>query len=253
MRTYSVDQLTLRHFPTRAALASAAAELVAGWIRAACVERGEARVIFACAPSQTEFLTALAEQQIDWARVIVFHMDEYVGLDEQHAQSFRRYLREHLLRLIPAPASVHLIEGDKSAEDACARYAGLLAAKPIDIVCMGIGENGHIAFNDPPVADFDDPLLVKLVELDRDCRQQQVNDGCFPSIDAVPTHALTLTVPALFGARCISCVTPGERKARAVRQTVLGPIGQDCPATILRRHPHAILHIDDASAALLSE
>ena len=252
MDSLSVDSLQVHSFPNRAALAAAAAELVEGWLGEACAERGEARVIFACAPSQTEFLAALRQRAIDWTRVIVFHMDEYAGLDDQHPQSFRRYLREHLLDHIGAPRATHMSAGDAEPMTECRRYARLLAERPIDVVCMGIGENGHIAFNDPPVADFNDPHLVKIVELDRACRQQQVNDGCFQTFDAVPTRALTLTVPALLRARAISCVVPGERKARAVRATLLGLITPACPASILRTHPRAVLHLDEAAASLLS-
>jgi glucosamine-6-phosphate deaminase len=178
-------------------------------------------------------------------------MDEYVGLRAERPQSFRHYLHTHLLEHIDEPQAVHLIQAEKDPVHECARYSKLLAEKPIDLVCMGIGENGHLAFNDPPVADFHDPQLVKIVELDESCRQQQVNDGCFPSIDAVPAHAITLTVPALVGARQVCCCTPGERKAKAVRDTLLGPITRECPASILREHAHAILHLDTASASLL--
>jgi glucosamine-6-phosphate deaminase len=253
MASFSIDSLQVRQFPDRAAAAAAAAELAAAWIGEACAERGEARVVFACAPSQTEFLAALRQRAIEWTRLIVFHMDEYAGLDDQHPQSFRRYLREHLLDHVSPPKEVHLIAGDAEPVSECRRYAALLAEKQIDVVCMGIGENGHIAFNDPPVANFHDPNLVKVVELDRACRQQQVNDGCFATFDAVPARALTLTIPALLGARAISCVVPGERKARAVRATLLGAISPACPASILRTHPRAILHLDEAAASLLSK
>jgi glucosamine-6-phosphate deaminase len=219
MSPLAIDSLQVRQFPTRTPLAAAAADLVAGWIRNACTERGEARAVFACAPSQTEFLAALCERKIDWARVVVFHMDEYVGLAAEHPQSFRRYLREHLIARISPPKAVHLIAGDAEPSSECRRYARLLDEARIDIVCMGIGENGHIAFNDPPVADFHDPELVKVVELDRACRQQQVNDGCFATFETVPTHAVTLTIPALL-ARVRSpawCPAIG-RRARSARR-----------------------------------
>lgn len=251
MKSFSIDSLEVRQFTDRGTTAAAAAELTAGWIRDACAERGAARVVFACAPSQTEFLAALRQRAIEWTRVTVFHMDEYAGLDDQHPQSFRRYLREHLLDHISAPRAVHLIAGNAEPANECRRYAALLAAKQIDVVCMGIGENGHIAFNDPPVADFHEPHLIKVVGLDDACRRQQVNDGCFATFDAVPTHALTLTIPALLGARAISCVVPGERKAPAIRATLLGVISSACPASILRTHPRAVLHLDEAAASLL--
>ena len=234
-------------------MGAAAAVLVAESIRAACDARGEARVIFACAPSQDEFLNALVEEEIDWARVVVFHMDEYAGLTADHPRSFRRYLREHLVERIPAPRAVHWIQAENDPAAEGARYAELLSEKPLDLTCMGIGENGHLAFNDPPVADFKDPLLVKKVQLDDLCKRQQVNDGCFPTVDAVPPFALTLTIPALIGARRISCVVPGGRKAAAVWDALLGPVSASCPASILRSHPNAVLHLDSDSASLLSQ
>jgi glucosamine-6-phosphate deaminase len=251
MITSHFDSLTVRQFPDRASMGAAAAVFAAESIRAACEARGEARVIFACAPSQDEFLEALIKEQIDWARVVVFHMDEYSGLTADHPRSFRRYLREHLVERIPTPRAVHWIQAENDAAGECARYADLLAEKPVDLTCMGIGENGHLAFNDPPVADFKDPHLVKKVQLDDTCKKQQVNDGCFPNVDAVPPFALTLTIPALIGARRVSCVVPGARKAGAVWDALLGPVDTGCPASILRSHPDAVLHLDGDSASLL--
>ena len=253
MEKLKYDSLEVRTHSDRAALGADAASLVAEALRTACATRGEARVVFACAPSQAEFLAALVRKPITWGKVVVFHMDEYVGLRAERAESFRYFLHRHLLAHIDEPRAVHFIQGEKDPLHECARYSKLLAEKPIDLVCLGIGENGHLAFNDPSVADFADAQLVKVVELDEACRGQQVNDGCFASIDEVPSHALTLTVPALVGARQVSCVAPGERKARAVREALLGPIGPECPASILRRHAHAVLHLDPASATLLKE
>ena len=251
MKTTIFDKLEVRQFPDRPALGVAAAALVAEAIRAACAARGEARVIFACAPSQNEFLDALVEQAIEWSKVVVFHMDEYVGLTAEAPQSFRNFLQTRLLARVGAPQAVHLIQAEKDPQLEAERYGKLLQEKPVDVVCLGIGENGHLAFNDPPVADFQDSQAVKVVELDEACRQQQVNDGCFPTFDAVPTHALTLTIPTLVSARQVSCVVPGERKAPAVRATLLGAITTECPASILREHAQAVLHIDTAAASLL--
>jgi len=254
MKTTSYDRLRVEVHSDRAAMGRAAALFAQRTIAAAQAARGVARVIFACAPSQDEFLDALVASQppVDWSRVVVFHMDEYVGLAADAAQSFRRYLRSHLIGRIPKPAAFHPIGGEAASLDAeCARYSKLLGEAPVDLVCLGIGENGHLAFNDPPVANFSDPALVKVVELDHTCRQQQVNDGCFPAIAAVPTHALTLTIPALFGARVVCGVVPGSRKAQAVRDTLLGPVSTACPASILRTHPDAVLHLDTASAGML--
>ena len=253
MKLRQFEFLEVHQHPDRNALGIAAAKGVALAIRAAIGARGEARVVFACAPSQDEFLAALTAEPVDWTKVVVFHMDEYVSLLDTHPSSFRSYLREHLLAGITTPRAVQFIHAEAPFADEAARYRALLAARPIDLVCLGIGENGHLAFNDPPVADFNDPVLVKVVELDAACRQQQIHDGCFASLDDVPTHAFSLTIPALMNAREISCVVPGERKAVAVRNALLGPVATSCPASILRKHPRAVLHIDDDSAALLKE
>lgn len=214
----------------------------------------QARVVFACAPSQDEFLAALiptSKDRVDWRRVTVFHMDEYVGIAAAHPASFRSYLGQHLLSAI-TPAAFHPIGGDAPNPSAEAtRYAALLDAAPLDLICLGIGENGHIAFNDPPVADFEDPVSVKIVQLDDACRRQQVNDGCFPNLAAVPTHALSLTIPVFRRARHLSVVVPGPRKAAAVRTTLRDAVTTTCPATILRTHPAATLFLDRASAAQL--
>jgi glucosamine-6-phosphate deaminase len=220
-------------------------------IQDAILQRGTARIILASAPSQSETLATLTAAAIDWSKVTIFHMDEYLGLPADHPQTFRAYQRAHVLPHT-ARATFHGIAGesDDSAAE-CARYAALLTVGPIDVCCLGIGENGHLAFNDPPVADFSDPALVKVVELDATCRQQQVNDGCFPTLAEVPTQALTLTIPALMSARTLICTVPGPRKAAAVVATVRGPIGTACPATAMRHHPVAALYLDSESAALL--
>ena len=251
MTTYQVDQLHIEVHATREEMGRAAASAAAKAIENAIVKRGEARVILASAPSQNELLDSLVASQVDWSRVTIFHMDEYAGLDAMHPCSFRHYQKEHVLSRIQ-PRAFHGIQGEAADIEAeCRRYAALLAEAPIDVVCLGIGENGHLAFNDPPVANFGDPALVKVVELDQICRQQQVNDGCFPSLDVVPRYAITLTIPALLGGRELYCVVPGPRKAEAVRATLRGPVDTSCPASILRRHPHARLYIDTAAAALL--
>lgn len=203
------------------------------------------RMIFAAAPSQNEVLAYLAASpDVDWSRIDVFHMDEYVGLPENAPQRFGTFLREHLFDQVK-PRTVNLI--DSSANEAERDYAKLLTAAPIDIICLGIGENGHIAFNDPPVADFNDPAVIKRVQLDDVCRQQQVNDGCFPALNDVPQEALTLTIPTLMAGANLFCVVPGPTKRDAVRQMLTGPIITDCPASILRTHPNCTLYVDEAS------
>ena len=235
-------------------MGKAAADAAAQVLREAVERQGHARIIVASAPSQDELIAGLAAAPgIDWSRVTIFHMDEYVGLPASHTASFRRYQQQHLLSEV-RPAAFHGIRGeatDLAAE--CVRYTALLAAAPIDLVCLGIGENGHIAFNDPAVADFDDPHTVKVVELDAACRQQQVNDGCFPGFDIVPSQAITLTCPTLLSGRVLVCVVPGSRKAAAVRNTLRAPIGTACPATILRRHGCATLYLDIESASLFTQ
>ena len=180
-------------------------------------------------------------------------MDEYIGLAPDAPQGFGNFLRRELFSKVSF-ASVSYLDGtadDRAAE--CRRYGELLAAAPVDIVCLGIGENGHIAFNDPHVADFNDPAAVKVVELDHTCRQQQVNDGCFAKLDDVPTHALTLTIPTLVAPKTVFCMVPAPTKAKAVQAAVEGPISETCPASILRRHDNASLWLDPDSAALLKE
>jgi glucosamine-6-phosphate deaminase len=200
-------------------------------------------MIFAAAPSQNEVLATLVAHQhaTDWSRVVAFHMDDYIGLPRQSDQLFSAYLKRHLFDHLPFK-EVHLMNGQLSAIPE--RYARLIEAEPIDIVCLGIGENGHLAFNDPPVADFNDPVTAKIVSLDETCRNQQVNDGCFPSLADVPLQAITLTIPTLLQADYLFCTVPGPTKREAVRRTLNDPISEDCPSTILRQHRHCILYVD---------
>jgi glucosamine-6-phosphate deaminase len=250
-----VDSLQVVVYEDRAQMGRAAAWEVAKAIATRQAASGRANVVFAAAPSQNEFLAGLvAHPEIDWSRVVGFHMDEYLGLDANHPASFRRYLQEHLFRLAGfTPDRLRLIPGEQVERPlrTCLEYEDLLRAEPTDIVCAGIGENGHLAFNDPPVADFLDPVLIKVVRLDAACRTQQLNDGCFDRIEDVPTHAYTLTVPALLAAPVVSVVVPGPRKAEAVLATLRGPILESCPASALRRHPGAILYLDRDSARLV--
>ncbi|HVS98179.1 MAG TPA: 6-phosphogluconolactonase [Puia sp.] len=253
MRSRKADRLKVVVYETRVAMGRAAAEAVAERVNALLSQQETVNMVFAAAPSQNEFLAELAEQQIDWRRVNAFHMDEYVGLGRDAAQGFGNFLNERLFSRVPLRA-VHYLDGkakDVAAE--CARYAGLLEDCPTDIVALGIGENTHLAFNDPHVANFDDPLSVKVVDLDADCRRQQVNDGCFATIEEVPTHALTLTVPALFRAHFVFGIVPGARKADAVRHTLYDEIDARHPSTILRRHPNAVLFLDGESSAKMEK
>ena len=253
MKEFTAGTLRVFVSENRAAMGAAAGVDAARAISLAIERNGAARIILASAPSQNETLAALLAEPLDWSRVTIFHMDEYLGLAADHPQTFRAYQRERVLSKI-TPRAFHGIAGESAdAAAECARYAALLAAAPIDVCCLGIGENGHLAFNDPPVADFADAALVKVVELDDMCRRQQVNDGCFPALADVPTHAITLTIPALMAAHALFCSVPGPRKAAAVRATVRDAVSTACPATIMRLHPSATLYIDSDSAALLGE
>ncbi|MCL2347523.1 MAG: glucosamine-6-phosphate deaminase [Planctomycetaceae bacterium] len=243
IKKFLTELLQVEVYPTRRQMGEAAGKAAVRAISHAVGKQGSARVIFAAAPSQNEMLATLAaDQTVDWPKVTAFHMDEYIGLSPDAPQRFSRYLKSHLFDRAPF-ASVHFL-GWQSPEHECDHYAKLLAEKPIDIVCLGIGENGHLAFNDPPVADFDDPVLVKMVVLDNVCRQQQVNDGCFPDIDAVPKNAVTLTIPALMSAGTLICTVPGKTKHAAVQKTLRDVISTNCPSTILRRHNDCTLFLD---------
>ena len=252
---FTVDCLDVLVYENRGLAGRAAAGAIAESITLRQRAAGTAHVVFAAAPSQDEFLARLvADKHVDWTRVVAFHMDEYLGIDADHPASFRRYLQEHLFRLVGlSAAQLRLIPGEETVRplQTCLEYEDLLKAEPPDIVCAGIGENGHLAFNDPPVADFLDPVLVKVVRLDAACRTQQINDGCFGQLADVPTHAYTLTIPALFSAPVVSVVVPGPRKANAVLTTLRGPINESCPATALRRHPGARLYLDRDAARLV--
>ena len=205
-------------------------------------------IVFATGASQLETLRALtAIPGLPWDRVIGFHMDEYIGIGPDHPASFRRYLNKELVSRVPF-RQFHFVEGDPADPQAfCARYTELLRAHPPQLCLLGIGENGHIAFNDPPVADFNDPVDIKIVEIDRECMQQQVNEGWFPTLDDVPRRAFSLTIPALMRIPSLVLSVPGERKAAIVQRTLHEEISTRCPATILRTHPNARLYVDRAS------
>lgn len=247
VRTRSADRLLVKSYPSRAQMGNAAAAEIADEIRTRLARQAGIRMIFAAAPSQSEVLAALvAAPGIDWSRVTAFHMDEYVGLPAAAPERFAQWLQRHLFSRVPF-ASAHTIVPEPDPQAAAAAYAEALAAAPIDIVCLGIGVNGHIAFNDPPVADFDDQVDVKIVELDDVCRQQQVDDDCFARFEDVPAQALTLTIPRLLRAERLFCVVPGAFKRDAVQKTLSSPVTTDCPASILRTHPNCILYLDAES------
>lgn len=240
--------MTVHVAADRAACGRQAAEAVAGALVALLDAQPRARMVFAAAPSQQHMLAALvATPGIAWERVTAFHLDEYVGLPPGAPQRFTAWLDAHLFGLVPLGA-VHRLRPEPDPVQGARAYAALLAEAPLDIGCIGIGVNGHLAFNDPPVADFADPQAVKPVVLDQVCRQQQVDDGCFASFDLVPPQALTLTIPAIMAARKLVCTVPGAAKRAAVRAALHGPIETACPASILRTHPDCLLFLDRESA-----
>lgn len=253
MKSFKKDKLEVRVYENRTLMGEAAARDIKAKIAELLSKKAEINMIFAAAPSQNDVLKALVEDSsIEWNRVNAYHMDEYIGLDKNAPQGFGNFLKVHIFGLVPFK-SVHYIDiTTTDPEGEAERYGKLLKENPTDIVVMGIGENGHIAFNDPPVADFNDSKAVKPVKLDEICRQQQVNDGCFASIDQVPTHAMTLTVPTLVAAPYLFCIVPAPTKAKAVYETINGTIDEHCPASILRLQNNAILYLDDKSSALLN-
>ena len=249
IRSFKIEGLKVKIFPDRATLGEAAAQAVAEGMRQILKIKESLFISFASAPSQNEFLEKLGRSRgIAWERTAAFHLDEYLGLPENASQNFGHFLRVKLFEKVH-PGTVHYLNGmaaDPEAE--CKRYADLLREHPLHIACIGIGENGHLAFNDPPFADFEDPRLVKVVDLDPVSRQQQVNDGCFNDIEKVPRKAMTLTLPAIFSSKSIFCMVPGPTKADAVRKTLEDPSSPACPATILRKHKDATLFLDKDSA-----
>ncbi|ERJ59672.1 glucosamine-6-phosphate deaminase [Sphingobacterium paucimobilis] len=246
-----VENLSVGIYATRELMGDAVAQDVHDAIHELLKKRDTVNIIFAAAPSQRDLYASLLNMNIPWERVNAMHMDEYVGISPEEPQSFRNYLKTNLFDKIPL-RSVSYIQGEsKDIVDECQRYTSILSNNVLDIVCMGIGENTHIAFNDPPLARFDDVETVKVVELDPICRQQQVNDGCFPSLEDVPTHALTLTIPVLLSAEYIFCVVPGKTKEQAVYHTLYEDVSETYPSTILRQHVRAKLYLDTESSRLL--
>lgn len=244
------DQLNYYIYDDRRSSGEAAGNAAAELILEELKTKEVINMIFAAAPSQNEILqTLVARSDIPWDRIRAFHMDEYIGLSADAPQCFSNFLKEAIFERVPFRSVYYIDASAVDSEQECRRYAALLQEYPVDIVCLGIGENGHIAFNDPWVADFNDPELIKPVPLDEVCRKQQVNDGCFASLEDVPTHALTLTIPALLRAKHMICTVPAATKRWAVRETILGSIGEACPATSMRRHPSAAMYCDAMSGA----
>lgn len=247
---FTVDRLDVEVFRSRGSMGSAAAADIAASVRERLKEHETVSMVFAAAPSQDEVLFYLSQiKGVDWSRIVAFHLDEYVGLSSDAAQSFRRYLHDHIFDRV-LPSRVHEIRGEQAEPEAEARrYEQILRSSPPHIVVLGIGENGHIAFNDPPDARFEDDRWVRVVELSEESRVQQVHDECFSSLSAVPRQAITLTIPAITAARRLYCIVPGPTKANAVARTLREPVSETVPASILRRHGSAKLYLDRESAA----
>ena len=245
-------RLRVEVYPSRPAMGAAAAAVVAQHLRDTVARDGQASLILASAPSQNEFLAVLRDAGgIRWEQVTAFHLDEYLGVSEGQPASFRRFLLDRLISHVPIKAFYGLdgLAADPDAE--CARYAALLRLESPSLAVLGIGENGHLAFIDPPICDFFDPAIVRTVTLDDVCRTQQVHDGCFPTLDEVPRQALSLTVPYLMQVPRAVAIVPGPRKQAAVQSAVHGPVTTACPASILQRHTDATLFLDTDSAATL--
>jgi glucosamine-6-phosphate deaminase len=243
------DVMKVHVAKSRAELGRFAAGEISAALREGLRIKTHLRLILAAAPSQSDMLAALRQEpKIDWTRITAFHMDEYIGLPADAPQGFANWLKREFVGHLPF-ARFEPIDPGNNPEAACKRYAALLAEDPVDVVLLGIGTNGHLAFNDPP-ADLDDPRPVKVVTLDTMCREQQVLDGCFPTLDAVPHRAVTLTIPTLLAGCELFCCVLGRHKSAAVRDALEAPISGDCPATALRTHPRCTLYLDHESSSM---
>jgi glucosamine-6-phosphate deaminase len=253
-KSFRVDDLTVQVYDSEAEMSQEAAKVVQQYLQDVVRRQNTARLLLATGNSQIQFLQALIELGgVDWDKITCFHLDEYLGIAANHPASFRYYLRERVEQQIH-PQQFHYIEGDTLQPLLeCDRYTQLLQTQPIDLCFLGIGDNGHIAFNDPDVADFQDPYMVKLVKLDQHNRQQQVNTGYFPNIINVPQYAFTVTIPLICSARKIICLAPTKRKAKIVQTMLHGDITNNCPASILRQQPQATLFLDIDAAQMIHQ
>lgn len=246
------DYLAIKIYENRDSMGEAVAKEVVEKIKKILYKKGEVNMVFAAAPSQNEFLSKLVKfKNIEWNKITAFQLDEYIGLENDSPQKFSTYLKNHLFDKVNFRTAYFIDQEKKTVEEKIKRYSELLLKYSLDIACIGIGENGHIAFNDPYVADFADPKNVKKVCLDIQCRMQQVNEGCFKTIRDVPTHAITMTLPAVISANYIYCTVPTKNKNQAIYNCIKGKIGPKYPASILRTHRHAILFIDKDAASLI--
>lgn len=247
------DSLAVHVHSTSAAAGSAAAHMVAQRVNAAVSSNGICRLVLATGASQFDMLETLKTLPVNWDLVHVFHLDEYVGIPADHRASFRNYLRSRILNDVE-PGVAHFLEGDAAdPQSECRRYEILLRSGPIDVLCAGIGENGHLAFNEPGDANPADERWVRIVDLADESRRQQVGEGWFDDLSVVPDRALTMTVTAILSAESIVCTVPDSRKASAVRQSLMGKVGEECPASFLRRHGGAFLFLDRDSSSDIAQ
>lgn len=249
IKEFKKDKLTCKVYPTRDEMGKAAAKDAAATIRQLLETQEEINMVFAAAPSQNDVLKHLLKEDVQWNRINAFHMDEYIGLDDKFEKTFAYYLKTTIFDKVPLKSVNYVGSGD--VETVCKRYTELLSARKIDVVLCGIGENAHLAFNDPPVADFNDKAVIKAVKLDEICRNQQVNDKTFDTLEEVPQYAVTLTIPTMVSAKYMFCVVPTDKKAKAVYDTMHAPISEAVPATAMRNHPNAVMYTDADSGALL--
>ena len=243
--------MTSNVYPDAASLGKAAGKDAAGIIRESIRRNGKANIILATGTSQFETLKQLtAEREIAWEKVTVFHLDEYIGLPGSHPASFRKYLKERFITRVSDLKAIHLINGETDPLNECDRLSKLIRSHPIDVALIGIGENGHLAFNDPP-ADFDTKTPYIVVSLDQACRRQQLGEGWFETIEEVPGQAISMSVTQILKSKNIVCSVPGERKASAVKNALRSPVTNRCPASILQTHPECKIYLDQASAQLI--
>ncbi len=249
LKEFKQDELNVKIYENRKAMGEAVGKKVISTIKELLSEKDEINIIFGAAPSQSELLeTILASPDIDWGRVNAFQQDEYIGLDRSASQLFSNFLDRHVYSKVKFK-NIYYMRGDGDISKELERYKDLIENKGIDIALTGIGENGHIAFNEPEYADFNDPEIIKVVELDDVCRMQQVNDGCFEKMDDVPKEALTITIPALMKSKYLFSTVPAAQKRKAVKETILGEISESCPASIIRTKENAEMYLDKDSGA----
>ncbi|HEY9810993.1 MAG TPA: glucosamine-6-phosphate deaminase [Halomicronema sp.] len=253
IKNFQVDALRVQVYHSLAEMAKEAAQVAGEYLLEIIKQKNSANIILATGQSQIEFLKYLvAISELDWSKITLFHLDEYLGIDGNHPASFRYYLREKVEKLVK-PKKFYYLEGDTNEPlQECERYSQLLEKYPSDLVCLGIGKNGHIAFNEPAVADFEDPKTVKLIKLDNTTREQLVESGNFAEVELVPQYAFTLTIPIICASKKILCFAPEKHKAVIVKKILESSIDPQIPATILRKQSHATLFLDTSSASSLN-